>query len=285
MKFASLALISLAIAPSPAWAKSLPATAVYPPPDPSSCYYNYQQVPASLVSQCCENGLPKAGGTIPGCPPLDNPSGSQDQIYNGGAGSIISGTGQDLSDTGKMVSDTPVVQGDPLTDQSSALGGANVSGSSNTAGLGYGGTTKGGSGSGSGGSGGSTGGNSSGSMDAALTTPAASPSPSPGLTDKLIGDILSTVDSFVKGQSGGGAGTETGSAAGGVTLAGGVSEEGNGTDGDVKHSDDPANYFSLLKPDDNLFKIVTRRYIAKTKEWVLADNAALMPKAKSMLRK
>jgi hypothetical protein len=36
-------------------------------------------------------------------------------------------------------------------------------------------------------------------------------------------------------------------------------------------SQDPANYFSMLKADDNLFKIVERRYGSKSKQWAISD--------------
>jgi hypothetical protein len=40
---------------------------------------------------------------------------------------------------------------------------------------------------------------------------------------------------------------------------------------DPMGSQDPANYFSLLNTDDNLFKIVERRYVSKSKQWAISD--------------
>jgi hypothetical protein len=34
---------------------------------------------------------------------------------------------------------------------------------------------------------------------------------------------------------------------------------------------DPANYFTMLRADDNLFKIVERRYVSKSKQWAVSD--------------
>jgi len=40
---------------------------------------------------------------------------------------------------------------------------------------------------------------------------------------------------------------------------------------DPMGSQDPANYFSLLNTGDNLFKIVERRYVSKSKQWAISD--------------
>jgi hypothetical protein len=34
---------------------------------------------------------------------------------------------------------------------------------------------------------------------------------------------------------------------------------------------DPANYFGMLKVNDNLFKIVERRYESKSRQWAISD--------------
>lgn len=48
---------------------------------------------------------------------------------------------------------------------------------------------------------------------------------------------------------------------------GGANPNGYGPMG----SQDPANYFSLLNTNDNLFKIVERRYVSKSKQWAISD--------------
>ena len=42
-------------------------------------------------------------------------------------------------------------------------------------------------------------------------------------------------------------------------------------------SEDPEDYFSRLNPDDNLFKIVERRYQKKTTDWALPASAVIKP--------
>lgn len=45
-------------------------------------------------------------------------------------------------------------------------------------------------------------------------------------------------------------------------------------------SKDPSNYFSLLNPGDNIFKIVERRYVSKAKQWAIADVQRISEKIK-----
>ena len=42
---------------------------------------------------------------------------------------------------------------------------------------------------------------------------------------------------------------------------------------------DPENYFSMLNPNDNLFKIVERRYTKKSEQWSLADALSVRDQA------
>lgn len=53
------------------------------------------------------------------------------------------------------------------------------------------------------------------------------------------------------------------------SLAGQADGKRNGMD--PMGSQDPANYFTLLNTGDNLFKIVERRYVSKSKQWAISD--------------
>jgi hypothetical protein len=59
------------------------------------------------------------------------------------------------------------------------------------------------------------------------------------------------------------------------------SEAGTSTMG----SKDPSDYFTLIHQDDNLFKIVERRYASKSKQWALSDAQQVLQSTQTMIRK
>ncbi|HAR42372.1 MAG TPA: hypothetical protein DCS07_07030 [Bdellovibrionales bacterium] len=91
------------------------------------------------------------------------------------------------------------------------------------------------------------------------------------------------------GRGAGGSGARMGS--GSFSNSGNGSGAGDGSDGALKFgkegraedgsnpmgSEDPEDYFSRLNPDDNLFKIVERRYQKKTTDWALPASAVIKP--------
>lgn len=52
----------------------------------------------------------------------------------------------------------------------------------------------------------------------------------------------------------------------------------------VMGSLDPENYFSMLKPSDNLFKIVERRYTSKAKTWALSQAEDTQAAVKKLVK-
>ncbi|MFL5814286.1 MAG: hypothetical protein ACJ763_11965 [Bdellovibrionia bacterium] len=189
------------------------------------------------------------------------------------------------------------------------LGGSKVNpggtGSSDAGGsVSFGGTTRSAGGSGSGGSGagaGSMGGNIASLGDtrtSALVDPSKSGPNGDGSMSAAdaLGRTNSSDGLAIYGAGGGGAGK---SAGGGINPFSGLfgDSNGNGANGSGSTStefrrdpaslagqgdanrnglgpmgtQDPANYFTMLKADDNLFKIVERRYVSKSKQWAVSD--------------
>jgi hypothetical protein len=70
-----------------------------------------------------------------------------------------------------------------------------------------------------------------------------------------------------------------GNAGSGVNQVDLGAQAGTGDSGSVQGANDPSDYFSRIGIEDDIFKIVTRRYIKKATGWVLDVGAAPVPAA------
>ena len=111
-----------------------------------------------------------------------------------------------------------------------------------------------------------------------------------GLASPSPDGLLAAVDAanqYGGGGKGAGAGAGAGGlgAGGGLTGANGGAEFGGKKDKDAMGTADPDDYFSRLKAEDNIFKIVEKRYKQKSMTWSAADALDLSNSVKPIPKK